>query len=113
MILYIEREAFEKWAKTEGYSVKTYRYKDYYYTEDRTNIAFKAWNAKSLWDNEQIANVGEGKYAIYFQDNWDNTKDKYWTIAIKENGIWKSYETHNDLIQYEGDRILRIVPLFK
>lgn len=51
-------------------------------------------------------------YAIHIIDNWDGYGDRYWVFARKHgDGYFVSEESGIPLIQYEGDQILRIVPL--
>lgn len=53
-----------------------------------------------------------GLYAVYLRDNWDGEGDTYWLIARrKENGVWVSEESGQGLIKYEGDELLKIIPL--
>src|SRR5690554_3789003 len=53
-----------------------------------------------------------GLYAVYLRDNWDGEGDTYWLIARrKENGVWVSEESGKGLIEYEGDELLKIIPL--
>ena len=50
-------------------------------------------------------------HAIYAVDNWDGEGDRYWIFAYKVKGEWVSYESGKPLLKYEGDKILRVVPL--
>src|SRR5690606_8251858 len=53
-----------------------------------------------------------GLYAVYLRDNWDGEGDTYWLIARrKENGVWVSEGSGEGLIKYEGDELLKIIPL--
>lgn len=53
-----------------------------------------------------------GLYAVYLYDNWDGEGDTYWVIARKQdNGVWVSEESGKELIEHEGDELLKIIPL--
>lgn len=53
-----------------------------------------------------------GIYAVYMLDNWDGEGDTYWIIARKQDdGEWVSEESGKGLIEYEGDELLKIIPL--
>lgn len=56
--------------------------------------------------------VPAGVYAIHYLDNWDGQGDRYFAIAHKyPDGRWLFEESGKELLQYEGDKILRVWPL--
>lgn len=49
-----------------------------------------------------------GLYAIQYCNNWDGEHDTYYLFArLDTKGSWISEETGNELLQYEGDEILK------
>lgn len=51
-------------------------------------------------------------YAVYLRDNWDGQGDTYWILSRKQSdGVWVSDDSGKPLIQYEGDALLKVVPL--
>jgi hypothetical protein len=53
-----------------------------------------------------------GLFAIHYFDNWDGEGDTYHLIARKdEQGRWFAEESCKQLLQYEGDRIIKAWPL--
>lgn len=53
-----------------------------------------------------------GLYAVYLRDNWDGEGDTYWILARKQdNGVWVSEDSGKELIEHEGDALLKVVPL--
>ncbi|OVE45542.1 hypothetical protein, partial [Chromobacterium violaceum] len=54
-----------------------------------------------------------GLYAIYYRDNWDGEGDTYHLLAEFKEGKWHAEDSGKELLQYEGDAILRAWPLFE
>lgn len=53
-----------------------------------------------------------GKYAILYLDNWDGEGDTYHTLAnLEDDGRWLDNETGKQLLEYQGDEILKAWPL--
>lgn len=52
-----------------------------------------------------------GVYAILYRDNWDGEWDVYHLLAEYKDGKWYAEESGKELLQYEGDAILRVWPL--
>lgn len=58
-----------------------------------------------------IDKLKPGKYAILFRNNWDGEGDTYETFAILDaEGIWRD-EDGNELLEYQGDEVLKAWPL--
>ena len=70
--------------------------------------------AKSIAAAEQAQQaepVAPGLYAILYRDNWDGDGDVYHLLAEYNDGKWYAEESGKELLQYEGDAILRVWPL--
>lgn len=66
----------------------------------------------SMTDITELAQLKPGKYAILYRDNWDGEKDEYHTLAVlTEEGGWYDDELNAELLQYQGDKILKVWPL--
>lgn len=50
-------------------------------------------------------------YALLYRDNWDGQDDTYHLLAERKNGKWYAEDSGKELLQYEGDAILRVWPL--
>lgn len=58
-----------------------------------------------------IDKLKAGKYAILFRNNWDGEGDTYETFAILDaEGIWRD-EDGDELLEYQGDEVLKAWPL--
>ena len=58
-----------------------------------------------------IDKLKPGKYAILFRNNWDGEGDTYETFAILDaEGIWRD-EDGDELLEYQGDEVLKSWPL--
>ncbi|EOZ7468829.1 ead/Ea22-like family protein [Enterobacter hormaechei] len=58
-----------------------------------------------------IDKLKPGKYAILFRNNWDGEGDTYETFAILDaEGIWRD-EDGDELLEYQGDEVLKAWPL--
>ena len=55
--------------------------------------------------------VGPGLYAILYRNNWDGEGDTYHLLAECKDGKWYAEDSGKELLQYEGDAILRAWPL--
>ena len=45
-------------------------------------------------------------HAVRYINNWDGQEDIDTILAIKESGMFYSYDTNKILLEYEGDKIL-------
>ncbi|HGH4679967.1 TPA: hypothetical protein ACR8QY_004289 [Enterobacter roggenkampii] len=58
-----------------------------------------------------IDKLKPGKYAILFRNNWDGEGDTYEAFAtLDSEGIWRN-EDGDELLEYQGDEVLRAWPL--
>ncbi|MCK6949278.1 ead/Ea22-like family protein [Enterobacter roggenkampii] len=58
-----------------------------------------------------IDKLKPGKYAVLFRNNWDGEGDTYETFAILDaEGIWRD-EDGDELLEYQGDEVLKAWPL--
>lgn len=58
-----------------------------------------------------IDKLKPGKYAVLFRNNWDGEGDTYETLAILDaEGIWRD-EDGDELLEYQGDKVLKAWPL--
>lgn len=60
---------------------------------------------------QQAEPVEPGLYAILYRDNWDGEGDVYHLLAEYKDGKWLNDVSGKELLQYEGDAILRVWPL--
>ena len=60
---------------------------------------------------QQAEPVAPGLYAILYRDNWDGEGDEYHLLAEYKDGKWLNDVSGKELLQYEGDAILRVWPL--
>lgn len=59
----------------------------------------------------QIEQVAPGLYAILYRDNWDGEGYVYHLLAEYKDGKWYAEDSGKELLEYEGDAILRVWPL--
>lgn len=53
-----------------------------------------------------------GLYAVLFLDNWDGEGDVYHMLAeLLDSGKWVDHRSGRELLEYEGDSILKVWPL--
>ncbi|MBE5529217.1 hypothetical protein A9J41_14790 [Laribacter hongkongensis] len=53
-----------------------------------------------------------GLYAVLFRDNWDGESDVYHMLAeLIDSGKWVDHRSGRELLEYEGDAILKVWPL--
>lgn len=70
------------------------------------------WQLRAALSAPPPSEAPAGVYAIHYLDNWDGQGDRYFAIAHKyPDGRWLFEESGKELLQYEGDKILRVWPL--
>jgi len=55
--------------------------------------------------------MNEPTHALYVVDNWDGERNRYWTLAYKDDGVWRCFEQGKPILETEGDEILKEVSL--
>ncbi len=66
------------------------------------------YTSSALFQPEPITPTTPGLYAIQYCNNWDGQHDTYYVFAqLDAKGSWISEESGNELLQYEGDEILK------
>lgn len=94
-------------------------------TRGQMLVRADSWDSHVVWatkrwieENEplptapQLQQQADSLCAVYLRDNSDGEGDMYWVLArIDENGKWVTDENGRPLLAYEGDAVLRVVPL--
>ena len=50
-------------------------------------------------------------HALFIVNNWDGEGDRLWLFAYQKGDVWFAYDSDEPVIQYDGDEILKTVPL--
>ena len=79
----------------------------------KANAAIAAAEAAQEQENNQADPVSTpGLYAVLFRDNWDGESDVYHMLAeLIDSGKWVDHRSGRELLEYEGDAILKVWPL--
>lgn len=56
--------------------------------------------------------MNEPTHALHVIDNWDGQRNRYWTLAYKDDkDVWRCYEQGKRIIETIGDEIIKEVSL--
>lgn len=56
--------------------------------------------------------MSEPTHALYIVDNYDGEGYRYWIFAYQKDSVFYSSENSKPVLEYEGDRIIKEVPLY-